>query len=72
MLVLTRKKNESILIGEDILVTVLNFQRGDSGRLIVKLGFTLPKKIQVQRTENLRGTLLGDAITLTLPGQLTC
>ena len=46
MLVLTRKTNESIMIGDEIKVTVVEV-RGDQ----VKLGITAPKQISVHREE---------------------
>lgn len=46
MLVLTRKLNESIKIGDDIEITVLSVQ-GDQ----IKLGIKAPKDIEVHRKE---------------------
>ena len=46
MLVLSRCKNESIIIGDDIEVTIVDV-RGDK----VKLGITAPKEIPVHREE---------------------
>lgn len=46
MLVLTRKKGQSILLGEDIEVTVLEINR-DS----VKIGINAPKEITILRRE---------------------
>ena len=46
MLILSRKKDESILIGQDIEVTVIAVQ-GDQ----VKLGIKAPKKVDVLRKE---------------------
>ena len=46
MLVLTRKTNESIIIGDNIAVMVLSVD-GDQ----VKLGVTAPKEIAVHRRE---------------------
>ncbi len=46
MLVLARKLNESIMIGDDIEVVVIDI-RGDQ----VKLGIRAPKKISVHRKE---------------------
>jgi carbon storage regulator len=46
MLVLTRKPNESIKIGEDIELTVLGID-GDQ----VKLGIQAPKNIEIHRKE---------------------
>ena len=46
MLVLSRRLNESIQIGEDIEVTVIDV-RGD----VVRLGINAPKKTQIWRKE---------------------
>jgi carbon storage regulator len=46
MLVLSRKKNESIVINSDITVTVVEI-RGDK----VRLGIAAPKEIPVHRQE---------------------
>jgi carbon storage regulator len=46
MLVLTRKRNESIVIDRDVEVTVLDI-RGDK----VRLGIQAPKHKQVNRNE---------------------
>jgi len=46
MLVLTRKPNESVIIGDTIAVTVLSIE-GDQ----VRLGITAPKQISVHRQE---------------------
>lgn len=46
MLVLTRKKNEAIQIGDDIEVKVLGIE-GDQ----IKLGINAPKSIDIHRKE---------------------
>jgi carbon storage regulator len=46
MLVLSRKKNESIIINDDITVTVVEI-RGDK----VRLGIDAPKDVSVHRRE---------------------
>ncbi len=46
MLVLTRHANQSIMIGSDVVVTVLEV-RGDQ----VRLGITAPRTIDVHREE---------------------
>lgn len=46
MLVLSRKAGEQILIGDDIVVTVLEV-RGDS----VKVGIDAPRGLRIQRQE---------------------
>jgi len=46
MLVLTRKMNEAIVIGENIVVTVIDI-RGDK----IRLGIEAPKHVSVHRQE---------------------
>ncbi|MFN2539974.1 MAG: carbon storage regulator CsrA [Mycobacteriales bacterium] len=46
MLVLTRRKNQSIVIGDNIIVTVLEV-KGDQ----IRLGITAPRDVQVYREE---------------------
>lgn len=46
MLVLTRHANQSIMIGQDVVVTVLEV-RGDQ----VRLGISAPRSIDVHREE---------------------
>jgi carbon storage regulator len=46
MLVLSRQKDESIMIGDDVEVTIVDV-RGDK----VRLGITAPKSIAVHRKE---------------------
>ena len=46
MLVLSRQKDESIVIGDDVEVTIVDV-RGDK----VRLGITAPKNITVHRKE---------------------
>ena len=46
MLVLSRKKNESIVIDDNIVITVVEI-RGDK----VRLGIQAPKEIPVHRSE---------------------
>ena len=46
MLVLSRKKNESIIIGNDITIVVVEI-RGDK----VRLGIEAPKEVSVHRRE---------------------
>lgn len=46
MLVLSRKKNETIIIGDGIIVTVVEI-RGDK----VRLGIEAPKDVPVHRRE---------------------
>ncbi|MBC5646767.1 carbon storage regulator CsrA [Christensenella tenuis] len=53
MLVLTRKANEAVLIGDDIKVTVLSV---DSDR--IKLGIEAPKSMRVFRYETIKKVVL--------------
>ncbi|EEX50778.1 TPA: carbon storage regulator CsrA [Pasteurella multocida] len=46
MLILTRKVGESLLIGDDISITILNI-RGNQ----VKIGIKAPKDVSVHREE---------------------
>lgn len=46
MLVLSRKKNESIMIGKDIEIVVSEIEDGK-----VKLGIKAPKNIEIHRKE---------------------
>jgi carbon storage regulator len=46
MLVLTRRAGESVVIGDDIVITVLE-ARGD----VIRLGISAPREVQVHREE---------------------
>ena len=46
MLVLTRKKGERVMIGDDIVVTIIDV-RGDG----VRIGFDAPRGVPIQRAE---------------------
>jgi carbon storage regulator len=46
MLVLTRRAGESVVIGDDIVITVLQ-ARGD----VIRLGIEAPRDVQVHREE---------------------
>ena len=46
MLVLSRKKNEKIVIGNDVIVTVLEI-RGDQ----IQIGISAPREITIHRME---------------------
>lgn len=49
MLVLTRKSGEKILIGDDIVITILD-ARGDS----IRIGIDAPRGVKIQRDEVVR------------------
>ncbi len=46
MLILTRSQNESIIIADEIKITVLSDKRGE-----VKLGIEAPREIKILREE---------------------
>jgi carbon storage regulator len=46
MLVLTRRAGESVMIGDDVVITVLE-ARGD----VIRLGIRAPKDVRVHREE---------------------
>ncbi|MEV4636050.1 carbon storage regulator CsrA [Actinoplanes sp. NPDC049548] len=46
MLVLTRRAGESVIIGDDVVVTVLE-ARGD----VIRIGIKAPRDVQVHREE---------------------
>ncbi|MEJ5944081.1 carbon storage regulator CsrA [Pseudokineococcus basanitobsidens] len=52
MLVLTRRAGESIVIGDDVVVTVVEV-RGD----VVRLGIDAPRSVQVHREEVYRAVV---------------
>ncbi|MGQ9779228.1 MAG: carbon storage regulator CsrA [Bacillota bacterium] len=52
MLILTRKLNESIMIGHDVKVTIVSVRGGE-----VKLGISAPREIAVHREEIYRRIL---------------
>jgi carbon storage regulator len=49
MLVLTRRAGESVMIGNDVVITVLE-ARGD----VIRLGIQAPRDVQVHREEVFR------------------
>lgn len=56
MLVLSRQENETVIIGDDIEITVVQI-RGDK----VRLGVTAPKPVAVDREEIRRAKLAAAA-----------
>ncbi|CEA06593.1 hypothetical protein BN1051_00028 [Arthrobacter saudimassiliensis] len=49
MLVLTRKSGEQVMIGDDIVVTILE-TRGDG----IRIGIDAPRGVKIQRSEVVR------------------
>jgi len=49
VLVLSRRASESVMVGQDVVITVLEV-RGD----VVRLGISAPREIQVHREEVFR------------------
>ncbi len=66
MLVLSRKKNESIVINNDITVTVVEI-RGDK----VRLGIVAPKEVPVHRQEVYDAIHGREAVETTPPAVIT-
>ena len=56
MLVLTRKTNECIIIGEDIVLTVVEIRRDK-----VRLGIKAPREVSVHRREIYEAIKSGEA-----------
>ena len=56
MLILTRKKGESIAIGDNIQIQVLNVKGGQ-----VRIGIDAPREVQVNREEKLEAALTSTA-----------
>ena len=50
MLVLTRKVNESIIIGDDIEIRVVGF-KGSGDQAVVRLGVKAPRSVSIHREE---------------------
>ncbi len=53
MLVLTRRKNEAVLVGNDVKVTLLDVRVGEAtvAGAQAKLGFEAPQEVSIQRQE---------------------
>ena len=62
MLVLSRKKNESIVINDDITIVVVEI-RGDK----VRLGVEAPKEVPVHRSEVYQAIHRNDAVSNDKP-----
>ena len=65
MLVLTRKPNEKIIIGDNIVITVVEI-KGDS----IRLGIEAPREVKVYRGE-LYETIAAENRQAALPADLT-
>lgn len=63
MLVLSRKKNESIVIDENIVITVVEV-RGDK----VRLGIQAPKEVPIHRSEVHAALRAEEAAQTDVPG----
>ena len=57
MLVLSRKLNESLIIGEDIVISVLAIDRDK-----IKLGIEAPRDIQIVRKELITDRQQGETL----------
>jgi carbon storage regulator len=66
MLVLSRKKDESIVINNDITIVVVEI-RGDK----VRLGIEAPKEVPVHRREVFEAIARGEPIEASLPVKFT-
>ncbi|HEY2556983.1 MAG TPA: carbon storage regulator [Diaminobutyricibacter sp.] len=60
MLVLTRKPGERVLIGDDIVITVLE-SRGDG----IRIGIDAPPGLRIQRDEVVRAVVEAEAAAHT-------
>jgi len=73
MLVLARKLDESIVLGDDITIRVISIEKG-----VVKLGIDAPKSISIMRSElledvkdaNIASSKDDDASTVSLLSSL--
>lgn len=65
MLVLSRKKNESIMIGDDIEIVVVEI-KGDQ----IKLGVKAPKSVTVHRAEVYEEIQLENRKAASVPKQI--
>jgi len=66
MLILTRREGESMLIGDEVTITVLRVKGNQ-----VRLGVNAPKNVSVQReeiAERVRAEVTGAAAPLAGPG----
>jgi carbon storage regulator len=69
MLILTRREGESVLIGDEVTITVLRVKGNQ-----VRLGVNAPKNIAVQReeiSERVRPEVIGTVASAAAPGDGT-
>lgn len=66
MLVLSRKKNESIIIGDDVEIVIVDI-KGDQ----VKIGIKAPRSVSVHRAEVYEEIQLENKKAATAPKQLS-
>ena len=65
MLILTRKLNESIYIGDDVTITIIGID-GDR----VRIGIDAPKDLKILRSELVENTLAANKASLDLTPDL--
>ena len=66
MLILTRRAGETIMVGDEVTITVLGIQGNQ-----VRLGVNAPKEIAVHREEIYKRILVERGQTLVLDGDQT-
>lgn len=73
MLVLTRRLDESILIGDDIEIKIVQV-RGSGDQAVIRLGISAPKQVTVLRKEVYDEVVAANRqsvqATVTIPGDL--
>lgn len=66
MLVLSRKKNESIVVNDSIVITVVEI-RGDK----VRLGIEAPREVPIHRSE-VHAAIAAQAAATQVPAEESC
>lgn len=66
MLVLTRRLNESILIGDDIEIKIVQV-RGSGDQAVVRIGINAPKQVTVLRKEVYEEVVAANQQAASLP-----